>query len=105
MNNYSSEHMDLSLLRAHLSEKPRTKIGQIRQAWPDIKNLISAGHSLKDICRWLNEIGVNIGYARLSHYLGELRRLEATNPGNHRHVPSLSAGADDQSPVADSPPL
>jgi hypothetical protein len=34
-----------------MGEKPRTKAGQIRQAWPDIKALFHAGHSLKDI--WL----------------------------------------------------
>ena len=25
---------------------------------------------------WLNEIGIEIGYARLSHYIGQLRRRE-----------------------------
>ena len=40
-----------------MGEKPRTKVGQIRQAWPDIKALFDAGHSLKDIWMWLNEIG------------------------------------------------
>ena len=25
---------------------------------------------------WLNEIGIEIGYARLSHYVGQLRRRE-----------------------------
>ena len=38
-------------LRAHLGEKPRTKPGQVRQAWPDIKQLLDAGHSLKDVCK------------------------------------------------------
>ena len=94
MDNDSSERLDLSELRAHLCEKPRTKIGQVRQAWPDIKDLLSAGHSLKDICRWLNEIGIAIGYARLSHYLGELRRQESALPTNH--VSALSAETRDQ---------
>jgi hypothetical protein len=65
--------LDLSQLRARLLEKPRTKAGQVRQMWPDIKNLLAAGHTLKDIWACLNEIGLQIGYARLSHYLGELR--------------------------------
>jgi len=34
---------------------------------------LAAGHRLKDIWTWLNEIGLQIGYARLSHYIGELR--------------------------------
>jgi hypothetical protein len=45
-------------------EKPRTKVGQVRQAWPYTKELFEAGHSLKDIRAWLNEIGIDIGYAR-----------------------------------------
>jgi len=65
--------LDLCQLRARLLEKPRTKAGQLRQMWPDIKNLLAAGHTLKDIWTALNEIGLQIGYARLSHYIGELR--------------------------------
>jgi hypothetical protein len=71
-----NEQLDFSRLRARLREKPRTKVGQVRQAWPDIKALFAAGHSLKDIWAWLNEIGIEIGYARLSHYVGQLRRRE-----------------------------
>src|SRR5580658_8702746 len=61
-----------------MAEKPRTKVGQIRQAWPDIRALFDAGHSLKDIWIWLNEIGIEIGYARLSHYTGQLKRRDQT---------------------------
>lgn len=71
-----SNHLDLERLRTRLREKPRTKVGQVRQAWPYIKELFEAGHSLKDVCAWLNEIGMDIGYARLSHYIGQLRRAE-----------------------------
>jgi hypothetical protein len=71
-----TNQLDLERLRSRLREKPRTKVGQVRQAWPYIKELFEAGHSLKDVCAWLNEIGVQIGYARLSHYVGQLRRAE-----------------------------
>lgn len=71
-----TNQLDLERLRSRLREKPRTKVGQVRQAWPYIKELFEAGHSLKDVCEWLNEIGVQIGYARLSHYVGQLRRAE-----------------------------
>ena len=76
MHHEGNEQLDFSRLRARLREKPRTKVGQVRQAWPDIKALFGAGHSLKDIWIWLNEIGIEIGYARLSHYVGQLRRRE-----------------------------
>lgn len=75
-----TDKLDLTKLRAHVREKPRTKAGQVRQAWPDIKQLLASGHSLKDICLWLNEIGVQIGYARLSDYVCQLRRKESSTP-------------------------
>jgi hypothetical protein len=69
----ATDHLDINRLRKRAGEKPRTKVGQVRQAWPEIKNLLSAGHSLKDIWAWLTEIGLDIGYARLSHCINELR--------------------------------
>jgi hypothetical protein len=57
-------------------KKPSTKAGQVRQAWPEIRNLLAAGHTLKDVCTWVNEIGISIGYARLSDYVNQLRRAE-----------------------------
>jgi hypothetical protein len=77
MERTSNERPDYTRLRAHLLDKPRTKAGQVRQAWPEIKDLIAAGHSLKDIWSWLNEIGLEIGYARLSHYIGQMRERDA----------------------------
>lgn len=77
MSKSESDKLDLAKLRAHVEEKPRTKAGQVRQAWPDIRQLLDAGHSLKDVCRWLNEIGLQIGYARLSDYVCQLRRRDA----------------------------
>lgn len=76
MDREPNDRLDLDRLRARLREKPRTKAGQVRQAWPEIKALFEAGHSLKDIWVWLNEIGIEIGYARLSHYTGQLKRRD-----------------------------
>ena len=76
MDKNATDKLNLAQLRAHLREKPRNKAGQVRQAWPDIKQLLDAGHSLKDVCQWLNEIGLQIGYARLSDYVSQLRRRE-----------------------------
>ncbi len=99
VDNASNHEIDFDHLRARVREKPRTKAGQVRQAWPEIKDLISAGHSLKDIWAWLNESGVSIGYARLSHYVGQLRkqeRLGLSPVGRGDHPPpdvAQSAGA------------
>jgi hypothetical protein len=73
-----NEQLDLTRLRKRLREKPRTKAGQVRQAWPDIRDLLAAGHSLKDVWAWLSEIGLQIGYALLSDYIGQLRRRDET---------------------------
>ncbi|MGA2594743.1 MAG: hypothetical protein ABSH32_33000 [Bryobacteraceae bacterium] len=74
--NSHTEQLDLNRLRKRLREKPRTKAGQVRQAWPDIRDLLAAGHTLKDVRIWLNEIGLEIEYTRLSHYVGQLRRKD-----------------------------
>jgi hypothetical protein len=88
VDNDSKHEIDFGRLRARVREKPRTKAGQVRQAWPEIKDLAAAGHSLKDIWAWLNESGISIGYARLSHYIGQLRKKEKASDGPGRGVDS-----------------
>ncbi|HEY7387195.1 MAG TPA: hypothetical protein VH640_01720 [Bryobacteraceae bacterium] len=73
-------HFDINRLRERAGEKPRTKVGQVRQVWPEIKNLVSAGHSLKDIWAWLHEIGLDIGYAYLSSCITQLQTQDRTAP-------------------------
>jgi hypothetical protein len=91
VGNDSKHEIDFGRLRARVREKPRTKAGQVRQAWPEIRDLIAAGHSLKDIWAWLNESGISIGYARLSHYIGQLRRKEKEGGRPGRAVDSDDA--------------
>jgi hypothetical protein len=69
--------LDVQRFRRLAQTKPRTKAGQVRQVWPEIKAALAAGHRLKDIRNWLSEIGIEIGYARLSDYVGQLKRREA----------------------------
>ena len=87
------EQLDLDRLRARLRERPRTKAGQVRQAWPDIRDLLAVGHSLKDVWAWLNEIGLEIGYARLSDYIGQLRRRDETAQPEIRESKTKSSEA------------
>jgi hypothetical protein len=97
----ANDKLDLEKFRAHAREKPRTKAGQVRQAWPEIKQLLASGHSLKDIWGWLNEIGLQIGYARLSDYICQLRRRESTlpvpTPMEPQREPAASQAASTQS--------
>ena len=72
----TSDELDLARPRTLARKKPRTKAGQVRQAWPEIRELLAAGHTLKGVCTWVNEIGIEIGYARLSDYVNQLRRAK-----------------------------
>jgi hypothetical protein len=75
MANTSSDHLDLARLRALGRKKPRTKAGQVRQAWPEIRELLAAGHT--------------IGYARLSDYVNQLRRAQTDSPESRIVVQTL----------------
>ena len=106
MDHIAKNKLDLSRLRARLGEKPRTKAGQIRQAWPDIKALFDAGHSLRDIWTWLNEIGIEIGYARLSDYISQLRRRDqASAPAESSATVPASVSPDNAPAPAPNDPL
>jgi hypothetical protein len=64
----------LSRLTVLPSEKPSTKMGQVRWAWPEIRAALASGHSLRTIHSRLNEVGIEIGYRTLSLYIGRLER-------------------------------
>ena len=57
-----------------LNERPSTKMGQIRAAWPDIHEALQAGHTLKAVWERLQADGLDIGYNRLSEYIGRIQR-------------------------------
>jgi hypothetical protein len=52
----------------------------LRNAWPDIEDAMHDGHSLKRICKCLNEDGFAIAYKTLSTYLAVLRREGGHGP-------------------------
>jgi hypothetical protein len=95
-----SDELDLARLRALARKKPRTKAGQVRQAWPEIRDLLGAGHTLKDVCAWLNECGMEIGYARLSDYVNQLRRAQRAplERAAHAETPEPTDPAADPKP-------
>jgi hypothetical protein len=67
----------LPQLRELLKQRPATKMGQIRAAWPHIREALQAGHTLKAVWERLRADGVDIGYNRLSEYIGRLERRAA----------------------------
>jgi len=98
-----SKQLDLDRLRRRAGEKPRTKMGQVRQAWQEIKHLQAAGHSLRDIREWLSEIGVEIGYSNLSHCLCRLRRRERSSESQIQELLGRLAAMQLEQPQQDQP--
>jgi len=92
--------LDTRHFRVLAQMKPRTKAAQVRQVWPEIKIALAAGHRLKDIRNWLNEVGIEIGHARPSDYVGQLKRQEAGLTGSPA-IPQTrrSAAVNDKSPI------
>jgi hypothetical protein len=86
-----TDHLDLAALRALALKKPRTKAGQVRQAWPEIRQLLASGHKLKDVCAWLKEIGLDMQYTRLSEYVIQVRRQDAAAAVAHIDAPIAAA--------------
>jgi hypothetical protein len=70
----------LVALRNLTAERPTTKMGQVRWAWPEIQAALTAGHTLQLIHRRLNESGIDIGYRTLSLYIGRLQRKQGRLP-------------------------
>jgi len=60
-----------------LNERPGTKMGQIRAAWPHIREALQAGHTLRAVWERLRADGVDIQYNRLSEYIGRIQRRGA----------------------------
>jgi hypothetical protein len=70
------EKVDLGRIRKLRDESPKTVMGWIRLAWPDIRAALERHVALSTIHERLNEAGIPISYQRLSFYIGRLRREE-----------------------------
>lgn len=77
----------LSRLADLPSEKPSTKMGQVRWAWPHLQAALAAGHTLRTIHARLSEVGIDIGYRTLSLYIGRLERQGTESRVNRRTTP------------------
>jgi hypothetical protein len=61
-------------------------MGQVRAAWPHIREALHAGHTLKAVWERLQADGLDIRYNRLSEYIGRIQRR-----GAHRKTTSAPA--------------
>jgi hypothetical protein len=59
-----------------LKERPKTKAGLVRCLWPEIRQALNTGYTLKEICLALNRDGYSIGYSRLRSLVARLRRMD-----------------------------
>ena len=58
------------------NEKPKTKTGLVRYLWPEIRQALNSGYTIKEICLALNGDGFSIRYSRLRFLVARLRRLD-----------------------------
>src|SRR5262245_49597970 len=84
-------------LRDLSTEKPTTKMGQIRWAWPEVKAALHAGHTLQHVHKRLAEVGIEIGYRTLSLYIGRLERGEQLGPAHETAPQHAGKGATENS--------
>jgi hypothetical protein len=61
-------------LAARRNGQPSTKIGAVRALWPEIKEALQGGQTLKTICDWLKDEGVSLQYNQLATYVWRIRR-------------------------------
>jgi len=77
---------DLKHIPEFLKERPKTKAGLVRCLWPEIRQALNTGYTLKEICLALNGNGFPIGYSRLRSLVACLLALaiEWIHPRNYR---------------------
>jgi hypothetical protein len=64
----------LTQLRGLSSSRPRTKIGQIIWAWPEIEAALASGWKLKEVWEAASRDGIEMSYAQFRVYVSKVRR-------------------------------
>ncbi len=73
-NEVPSDKLALSPLEALSRENPAQLMAQLRAFWPQVREALKAGHTLRVIHERLNLAGVPISYKLLSLYRGRIER-------------------------------
>lgn len=95
---------DLTQLRVLSSSRPKTKIGQIIWAWPDIEAALAAGWKLKEVWKAASRDGIEMSYAQFRVYVSKVRRRGAGSPAAVQQPPPDAPTAETSSedtPTAD----
>jgi hypothetical protein len=64
---------------------------RIRARWPEIRNALDEGHSLRTVCKGLQVDGIRISLSTFRTYVSRMRRKEFSTVNTGRdEVPSQS---------------
>ena len=63
-------------LRRLAAERPKTKAGLIRMLWPEIRQALSAGHTVAEILNALKKDGVEINYSTFRNRIARLKKKD-----------------------------
>ena len=67
---------DFKHLRRLAAERPKTKAGLIRMLWPEIRQALSAGHTIAEILYALKKDGVEINYSTFRNHIARLKNKD-----------------------------
>jgi hypothetical protein len=67
---------DFKHLRRLATERPKTKSGLIRMPWPEIRQALSAGHTVVEILNALKKDGVEINYSTFRNRIARLKEKD-----------------------------
>src|SRR5580693_7002896 len=99
-NEVSSDKLALSPLEALARENPTQLMAQLRAFWPQVREALKAGHTLRVIHERLNLAGVPISYKLLSLYRGRIeRRKKGPAPSASPNI-RLPSGSPERTPPA-----
>lgn len=90
------ERPDVSLA-VRIQEKPRTKFGELRRLWPEVKAALRDGNKLKQIWECMVEAGIDLSWPKFRTYVARLRKLEAAGAD----LPIRETNRQDVAPAAE----
>jgi hypothetical protein len=60
-----------------LAQHPKTKAGQIRWLWPEIKAAVATGHTLKETWEEASRNGLDLSYSSFRLYVARLKSTDS----------------------------
>ena len=67
---------DFKHLRQLATERPKTRTGLIRVLWPEIRQVLSAGHLIAEVLGALQKDGIEIDYSTFRNRIAKLKKID-----------------------------